>query len=348
MASSSQKSEGRPFADHVRGADEMKAALVWLYDSDSSQLTGFLRSGPSAGRLKLLLACSRAVCEPPASAPSTSPDGPSAAPASSAAAASSGDTKPGVSTSKDSTTTSPTSTDASKKVVEPEPESAGAVDPARAADEASSEKPAESGAQGDAMEPPTTSPDGGTESAAAVTSEPSGQPALAPPASRFDHVVPPTFVDTSEVPRRAKVSTLGVHSLKVTLLSFGRQLLIREDLQRQQGHHRSSLAGMSDLYGRDDVAAPLEFQRQVIAAVLEGFRPRRPRLRGGLPPTADIDVALPCVPGASDMPPVGSNPIPEPEHDTSSDSEVEDERAASPIPLPPSTQELPELQRLSL
>ncbi|CAE7835647.1 unnamed protein product, partial [Symbiodinium microadriaticum] len=42
------------------------------------------------------------------------------------------------------------------------------------------------------------------------------------------------------------------------------------------------------------------------------------------------------------MPPVGSNPIPDPEHDTSSDSEVEDERAASPIPLPPSTQELPE------
>ncbi|CAE7832018.1 unnamed protein product, partial [Symbiodinium microadriaticum] len=99
---------------------------------------------------------------------------------------------------------------------------------------------------------------------------------------------------------------------------------------------------MSDLYGRDDVAAPSEFQRQVVAAVLEGFRPRRPRLRGGLPPTADIDVALPCVPGASDMPPVGSNPIPDPEHDASSDSEVEDERAASPIPLPPSTQELPE------
>ncbi|OLP74839.1 hypothetical protein AK812_SmicGene45513 [Symbiodinium microadriaticum] len=141
---------------------------------------------------------------------------------------------------------------------------------------------------------------------------------------------------------RPEADLLGVHSLKVTLLSFGRQLLIREDLQRQQGHHRSSLAGMSDLYGRDDVAAPLEFQRQVVAAVLEGFRPRRPGFRGGLPPTADIEVALPCVPGASDMPPVGSNPVPDAEHDTSSDSEVEDERAASPIPLPPSTQELPE------
>ena len=75
---------------------------------------------------------------------------------------------------------------------------------------------------------------------------------------------------------------------------------------------------MSDLYGRDDVAGPLEFQRQVVGAVLEGFRPRRPRLRGGLPPTVDIDVALPCVPGASDMPPVGANPVPPAEHDTSS------------------------------
>ncbi|CAE7588581.1 unnamed protein product, partial [Symbiodinium necroappetens] len=128
----------------------------------------------------------------------------------------------------------------------------------------------------------------------------------------------------------------------VTFLSYGRQLLIREDLQRQQGHHRSSLAGMSDLYGRDDVAGPLEFQRQVVGAVLEGFRPRRPRLRGGLPPTVDVEVALPCVPGASDMPPVGSNPVPPAEHDTSSESEVEDTRSASPIPLPPPTQELPE------
>ena len=99
---------------------------------------------------------------------------------------------------------------------------------------------------------------------------------------------------------------------------------------------------MSDLYGRDDVAAPLEFQRQVVAAVLEGFRPRRPRLRGGLPPTVDIEVDLPCVTGASDMPPVGSNPVPEAEHDTSSDSEIEDERLASPIPLPPPVQVPPD------
>ncbi|CAE7360546.1 unnamed protein product [Symbiodinium sp. CCMP2456] len=141
---------------------------------------------------------------------------------------------------------------------------------------------------------------------------------------------------------RPKPDLLGVHSLKVTLLSYGRQLLIREDLQRQQGHHRASIAGMSDLYGRDDVAGPLEFQRQVVGAVLEGFRPRRPRLRGGLPPTADIDIQLPTVPGTSDMPSIESNPLPQPEQDTSSGSDAEAVAPASPIPLPPPTQELPE------
>ena len=59
-------------------------------------------------------------------------------------------------------------------------------------------------------------------------------------------------------------------------------------------------------------------------------------------PLADIEIDLPCVAGASDLPPVGSNPVPDAEHDTSSDSEVEDERAASPIPLPPPAQEPPD------
>ena len=42
------------------------------------------------------------------------------------------------------------------------------------------------------------------------------------------------------------------------------------------------------------------------------------------------------------MPPVGANPVPPAEHDTSSDSEIEETRPCSPIPLPPPTQELPE------
>ena len=173
------------------------------------------------------------------------------------------------------------------------------------------------------------------------------QPLFLAPMSRSEGIVLlrqlfSTCYAKTQPSSRPEADLLGVHSLKVTFLSYGRQLLIREDLQRQQGHHRSSLAGMSDLYGRDDVAAPLEFQRQVVAAVLEGFRPRRPRLRGGLPPTADIEIDLPCVAGASDLPPVGSNPVPDAEHDTSSDSEVEDERTASPIPLPPPAHEPPD------
>ena len=89
---------GRAFADNIRQPEEMKNALVWLFDTDASQLTGFLRSGPAAGRAKLLLACSKAVCEPPNPAPASSDSPPvaptSGAPAASAdAAASSGDTK---------------------------------------------------------------------------------------------------------------------------------------------------------------------------------------------------------------------------------------------------------------
>ncbi|CAE7245691.1 unnamed protein product [Symbiodinium sp. CCMP2456] len=134
---------------------------------------------------------------------------------------------------------------------------------------------------------------------------------------------------------RPEPDLLGVHSLKVTLLSYGRQLLIREDLQRQQGHHRASIAGMSDLYGRDDVAGPLEFQRQVVGAVLEGFRPRRPRLRGGLPPTADIDIQLPTVPGSSDMPAIEANPVPPPEIHPELPEAVAEALSMTMEPLPP-------------
>ncbi|CAE7476329.1 unnamed protein product, partial [Symbiodinium sp. CCMP2456] len=63
---------------------------------------------------------------------------------------------------------------------------------------------------------------------------------------------------------------------------------------------------------------------------------------GGLPPTADIDIQLPTVPGTSDMPSIESNPLPQPEQDTSSGSDDEVAAPASPIPLPPPTQELPE------
>ena len=202
MASSSApKSEGRPFADHVRGAEELKAALIWLYDCDSAQLTGYLRSGPSSGRLKLLLACARAVCEPAAPGPSTSTDGPKAAQASQEAATSPGDAAPGKSTSPGSTP--PTTGDPVKKAVEPEPEGAGDTTSTQVAD-APPEVPVTSDGQ-DTMEPPTTSNDGGT--AEAATSVPPGHATPGERPSRFEHIAPPSFVDSSEVPRKAKVST---------------------------------------------------------------------------------------------------------------------------------------------
>ena len=178
----------------------MKAALIWLYDSDSSQLTGYLRSGPLAGRLKLLQACTRAVCEPAVPGPATSPDGPRA---SQEAAASSGDAAPGSATSKGTPT--PTSEVPVTKAVEPEPEGAGDTTSTKA-DAVPCVAPNASDAQ-DAAGPPITSNDGGTEAPDAATSVPPGQAAPGEHTSRFEHIAPPSFVDTSEVPRKAKVST---------------------------------------------------------------------------------------------------------------------------------------------
>ena len=63
--------------------------------------------------------------------------------------------------------------------------------------------------------------------------------------------------------KRPDLSLIGVHSLKVTFLSFSKQLLIEEPLRLLQGHHRGSLRSMSELYGRDDVAAPLQVRRRL-------------------------------------------------------------------------------------
>ena len=208
----SQKQEGRAFADNIRQPEEMKNALVWLFDTDASQLTGFLRSGPASGRHKLMLACSRAVCEPPNTA-SASADGP-----------------PVASTSKGSASNQPASVasdvqaaPAASEATNPPPDGSGddaapSSGQTKEANEPPSDAPATSVAQADlnagAADAPIASAGGGTAPAAAVASDPSGSPAppevTSPAPSRFDHVVPPTFVDTSEVPRRAKVSTRQV------------------------------------------------------------------------------------------------------------------------------------------
>ena len=237
MTSASQKSEGRAFADNIRQPEEMKNALVWLFDTDASQLAGFLRSGPAAGRAKLLLACSKAVCEPPNPAPASS-DSPPVAPTSKGAA-----TIPPASVASDVNAAPAASADAAPDIKEPQHDGTGAGTPAASAAAAASsgdtkdvkEPPSDASATSVAkgavqpgnVEAPIASAGGGTDSAATpgpspppgaptpaeTTSDPVGPSApdgASPAPPRFDHVAPPTFLDTSEIPRRAKVSTRQV------------------------------------------------------------------------------------------------------------------------------------------
>ena len=233
MSSASQKSEGRAFADNIRQPEEMKNALVWLFDTDASQLAGFLRSGPAAGRAQLLLACSKAVCEPPNPAPASS-DSPPVAPTSKGAA-----TISPASAASDVNAAPAASADAASATKEPQHDGTGAGAPAASAaaaassgdtkdvKEPTSDASATSVAKGAVkpgnVEAPIASADGGTDAAATPgpspppgaptpaenTSDPVG-PSAPDGASRFDHVAPPAFLDTSEIPRKAKVSTRQV------------------------------------------------------------------------------------------------------------------------------------------
>lgn len=91
----------------------------------------------------------------------------------------------------------------------------------------------------------------------------------------------------------AHLAGLGVHSLKVTLLSWARQLNLDESLRLHQGHHRMDGARHSvSLYSRDDVHPCLKLQGLIVQAVRGGFRPLQPVLRGSCPPLADLPVMI--------------------------------------------------------
>ena len=63
-----------------------------------------------------------------------------------------------------------------------------------------------------------------------------------------------------------------LHGLKATLLSWSRQLDVREDLRGDQGHHRSSSGRAAvSLYSRDDVWGALRCQDWVLSAIHSGF-----------------------------------------------------------------------------
>ena len=97
----------------------------------------------------------------------------------------------------------------------------------------------------------------------------------------------------------ADVSHIGVHSCKVTFLSWSRQLGLNEELRRHQGHHRAPAGSACvDLYSRDDVHPALELQRIVRAKLATGFRPVVPVARGVGLAVKDLPVSLPALPEA--------------------------------------------------
>ena len=105
----------------------------------------------------------------------------------------------------------------------------------------------------------------------------------------------------------ASVLSIGVHSPKVTILSWARQIGAPEELRMAQGHHRQSGAKFNvALYGRDDVHPAIQLQHLIIRRITSGFRPVIPLLRGGAIPITDRPVSLPAgsdqVPGPNDTP----------------------------------------------
>ena len=203
MTSASQKPAGRSaFADNIRQPEEMKNALIWLFDTDASQLAGFLRSGPAAGRTKLLLACARAVCKPPNPAPASS-DSPPVAPTSNDAA-----TVPPASVASDVNAAPAASADAAPDTKEPQHDGTGASIPTDADKAGDSSFPTASpGGADDSLHPPGAP---AMADASSAQPGPSATDGASPAPSRFDHVAPPTFLETSEIPRKAKVSTRQV------------------------------------------------------------------------------------------------------------------------------------------
>ena len=91
----------------------------------------------------------------------------------------------------------------------------------------------------------------------------------------------------------ASVLSIGVHSPKVTLLSWARQIGASEEARMAQGHHRQSGARSNvALYGRDDVHPAIQLQYQIIQRIASGFRPVIPLLRGGAKPVLDKPVSV--------------------------------------------------------
>ena len=95
----------------------------------------------------------------------------------------------------------------------------------------------------------------------------------------------------------ADVSHVGVHSCKVTFLSWSKQLGLDEELRRHQGHHRTPTgSGCVDLYSRHDIHPALQLQRIIRAKLATGFRPVVPVARVVGIGVKDHPVSLPALP----------------------------------------------------
>ena len=130
------------------------------------------------------------------------------------------------------------------------------------------------------------------------------------------------------------VHSLGVHSFKVTVLSWAHQMQLPEDQRRYQGHHRASGGHFSvSLYSRDDVHPALALQDEVQKRLRAGFRPLQPLLRGAATPAPDFAVSLkpldPAPEEAVPLPATIEAPA-EPFSDSSSASSEASDRADDP------------------
>lgn len=102
-------------------------------------------------------------------------------------------------------------------------------------------------------------------------------------------------------PSWSDLRLIGVHSAKVTILSWARQLCLDEESRRLQGHHRGSSASHSvQLYARDDAFPAIQLQKKICMQAALGFRPVCAVNRGAEPPLQDTVFKLPAWPGVMD------------------------------------------------
>ena len=79
----------------------------------------------------------------------------------------------------------------------------------------------------------------------------------------------------------SEASNITLHSLKVTFLAAALQLRLPEEDRRVQGHHKINSVR---LYSRDDTHQSLWVQRQLAAAIRDGWRPLTPHWKRGPTP----------------------------------------------------------------